>query len=171
VVRGAARQAAMASSLNHGQTAALAQGSIVCRPIREFVLLLRDVMAAILVQLERHAGYPRSGEGQTSYAPRFRALSAGSVHQGPMQHNQQTRTAPNGQSRTELRYRKLILYHIPVAKHVAPLPMRAANVTRSIVLSVSVRRTRRPCPVLGSDSTTIQKADLLCQKAIAAFSL
>ncbi|MEO9191725.1 MAG: hypothetical protein ABI224_17230, partial [Acetobacteraceae bacterium] len=40
-----------------GQAAALAQRSIVLRPIRDLVPLLRDMMAAILIRFERHNGF------------------------------------------------------------------------------------------------------------------
>jgi hypothetical protein len=46
----------------------LAQGSIVVVPIRHLVLLLGDVIATLLVQLDWQSGYPVSEEGQTFYA-------------------------------------------------------------------------------------------------------
>jgi hypothetical protein len=52
VVRGSARQAAIASSLNH--TVTLAQGSIVFRPVRYPILLLGDVVTVIGIGLEWH---------------------------------------------------------------------------------------------------------------------
>ena len=40
----------------HRQAAALTQAGLVGGPVRDLVLLPRDVVAAILVQLERHGG-------------------------------------------------------------------------------------------------------------------
>jgi hypothetical protein len=48
-------------------TLPLAQAGVILAPVRHLVLLLGNVMATVLVQLERHGGYPRSGERQTSY--------------------------------------------------------------------------------------------------------
>ena len=39
------------------QAAAPAQGGVICRPIRDLVSLLRDVVAALLVCFEGHAGF------------------------------------------------------------------------------------------------------------------
>jgi len=59
VVRGSARQAAIASSVNHSQAATLAQGSIIFRPVRYPILLLRNVVTAIGIGLEWHGGHLR----------------------------------------------------------------------------------------------------------------
>jgi hypothetical protein len=45
----------------HGQAAALAQTGVILAPVRDLMLLLGDVMAAVLVQLERHSGCPGLG--------------------------------------------------------------------------------------------------------------
>ena len=59
VVRGAARQAAIASSLNHTRQAApLAQTGVIRRPVRHLALLLRDVVATNSVGFERQRGSP-----------------------------------------------------------------------------------------------------------------
>ena len=43
------------------QAPALAQGSVILRPIRDLVPLLRDMVPAILVRFEGHDGLPMSG--------------------------------------------------------------------------------------------------------------
>ncbi len=50
------------------QAAALAQAGVICAPIHDLVLLLGNMVAAVLVQLERQNGCPRSGQGGASYA-------------------------------------------------------------------------------------------------------
>src|SRR4051794_24187905 len=45
------------------QTAALTQSGIIRGRVRHLVLLLRNVVTAVLVQLERQDGYPGSGRG------------------------------------------------------------------------------------------------------------
>src|SRR5215218_11177646 len=50
------------------QAPALAQGGIILGPVRDLVLLLGNVVAAVLVQLKRQGRIRRSGEGRTSYA-------------------------------------------------------------------------------------------------------
>ena len=66
----------------HGQAAALTQAGVIRGPVRDFVFLLRDVMAPILVQLEGQGGHPRSEAGRSPTSGRSRAPPAGSVHQG-----------------------------------------------------------------------------------------
>jgi hypothetical protein len=68
LVRGTARQAAIAASLKpHRQIAALAQTRFVARPIRQPALLLRDVVAAFGVGLEGRGGNPGSEPGRVFY--------------------------------------------------------------------------------------------------------
>jgi len=69
---------------SHRQAAALAQAGVVGRPVRDLVPLPRNVMTAVLVQLERQGGHPGQDKGTISYpaqllstnhpirAPRFR---------------------------------------------------------------------------------------------------
>src|SRR3954466_1919064 len=52
----------------HRQAAAPAQARVILPPVGDLVALPRDVMAAVLVQLERHGGHPGSGERPPSYA-------------------------------------------------------------------------------------------------------
>ena len=47
----------------HRQAAALAQAGVVLAPVRDLVLLLGDVVAAVLVQLERQGGHPGIRDG------------------------------------------------------------------------------------------------------------
>src|ERR1700712_4540408 len=47
----------------HRQTATLTQAGFVGRPVGDLVLLSRNVVAAILVQLERHKRHPQVKEG------------------------------------------------------------------------------------------------------------
>jgi hypothetical protein len=44
------------------------------------MLLLGDVMATVLVELEWHGGYPGSGEGHTSYATPIPGATSRSMH-------------------------------------------------------------------------------------------
>ena len=50
------------------QAATLAQAGVILTPIHELVLLLGNVVTAVLVQLERQGGLPRSGQGGACYA-------------------------------------------------------------------------------------------------------
>src|SRR3954451_11538239 len=49
----------------HHQAAALTQGSIIRSRVGDLVLRLRNVVTAVLVQLERHGGHPRSRKGRS----------------------------------------------------------------------------------------------------------
>src|SRR5215218_3638489 len=50
------------------QAPALAQAGVVLTPVRYPALLLGDMVAAVLVQLEGHAGHPGAGEGSSCYS-------------------------------------------------------------------------------------------------------
>src|SRR5215211_5671933 len=52
----------------HRQAPALAQAGIVLAPVRYLALLLGNVVTAVLVQLEGHAGHPGAGEGASCYS-------------------------------------------------------------------------------------------------------
>src|SRR5437764_11508722 len=59
----------------------LAQSGIVLRPIRDPVPLLRNMMAAIGIHLERHGWHPGSGRGSPSYLSRVQAPTDRSLQQ------------------------------------------------------------------------------------------
>jgi hypothetical protein len=48
----------------HRQATAPAKSRVIGRPVRDLVCLSRDVVAAVLIQLEGQGGHPRSGQGQ-----------------------------------------------------------------------------------------------------------
>src|SRR5215218_8085205 len=50
------------------QAPALAEAGVVLTPVRYLALLLGDMVAAVLVQLEGHAGHPGAGEGSSCYS-------------------------------------------------------------------------------------------------------
>src|SRR5215218_6262097 len=50
------------------QAPALAEAGVVLTPVRYLVLLLGDMVAAVLVQLEGHAGHPGTGKGPSCYS-------------------------------------------------------------------------------------------------------
>jgi len=80
VVRTSAAQPAMASSVNpHRQAAALTQAGVIGRPVRHPMSLARDVMTAVLVQLERHEGHPGFGSAIPYVTPRL-STTARSMH-------------------------------------------------------------------------------------------
>src|SRR4051812_8539376 len=64
------------------QTPALAQAGVISRPVRDFVLLARDVTPAGLVELERQGGHPRSEEGlsRTPLRPQHQPASRSVQH-------------------------------------------------------------------------------------------
>ena len=89
VVCGSARQPSMASSVsepNH-QAATPAQAGVICAPaaeqrsqrVHDLVSLLGNVVAAVLVRLERQGGRPRSGQGGASDAEPVPGIT-GRVH-------------------------------------------------------------------------------------------
>lgn len=83
VMRGSARQPSIASSVNH--TVKLPRWRKLASYSRQFVtlvLLFGDMVAVILVQLERQDGCPGSGQGEPPTPGRFRAPLDGSVQQG-----------------------------------------------------------------------------------------
>src|SRR5829696_8012818 len=57
------------------QASTLAQAGVVGRPVRDLALLSRDVVAAVLVQLERHDRHPGAGKGALSYATQLLSTS------------------------------------------------------------------------------------------------
>ena len=59
----------------------LAQSGIVLRPIRDPVPLLRNMIAAIGIYLDRHGWHPGSGRGSPSYLSRIQALTDRSLQQ------------------------------------------------------------------------------------------
>jgi len=61
------------------QAAALAQASVVGRPVRHLVLLARDVVTAVLVQLERQDGHPELGRA-IPYVTQRLSTTARSMH-------------------------------------------------------------------------------------------
>src|SRR3954451_1933497 len=65
----------------HRQAAALAQGGIIRSRVGDLVLLLRNVVTAVLVQLERHGGHPRLRKGRSSYVGPARSATGGSMQQ------------------------------------------------------------------------------------------
>src|SRR3954451_23391622 len=68
VVRGSARQAAIASSLNQiVKASALAQARVLRRPICHPALLFRDVVATRGIDLERHGGNLGSNQRPSFY--------------------------------------------------------------------------------------------------------
>src|SRR5215208_8543160 len=52
------------------QTAALTQAGVIGGPVRDLAPLPGNVVAAVLVQLERQGGHPRSDEGRRPTPPR-----------------------------------------------------------------------------------------------------
>src|SRR4051794_22643472 len=52
----------------HRQAPALAQAGVILAPVRYLVLLLGDMVATVLVQLEGHAGHPGAGGGSSCYS-------------------------------------------------------------------------------------------------------
>jgi len=65
----------------HGQAAALAQAGVILTPVRDLVLLFGDMVAAVLVQLKRQDGCPRSDQ-RASYAGPVPGATGGSMQQG-----------------------------------------------------------------------------------------
>ncbi len=63
----------------HRQTAALTQAGVISRPVRHLVPLARNVVTAVLVQLERHDGHPAFGRA-TPYVTQRLSTTARSVH-------------------------------------------------------------------------------------------
>jgi len=59
LVRGSAAHSEIASSVNH--TVTLPQAGVVGWPVRYLAPLPRNMMAAVLVQLEWHSGHPEFG--------------------------------------------------------------------------------------------------------------
>src|SRR4051794_22643376 len=59
------------------QAAAPAQALVVIAPVRDLALLLRDVVASVLVQLEGQGGHPRSDGGPPYYLDRAPGATRG----------------------------------------------------------------------------------------------
>src|SRR5215204_1079062 len=59
------------------QAAAPAQALVVIAPVRDLALLLRDVVASVLVQLEGHGGHPGSDGGPPCYLDRAPGATRG----------------------------------------------------------------------------------------------
>src|SRR5215212_866219 len=57
------------------QAAPLTQAGVVGRPVRDLAPLSRDVVAAVLVQLERHDRHPGAGKRALSYATQLLSTS------------------------------------------------------------------------------------------------
>jgi hypothetical protein len=82
VVRGSASQDATASSVNHHcQTALLAQNRVIRGRVFDLALLLWNVVAAILVQLERQGAFRGSEKGTPSYVGPARRATGLSLQQ------------------------------------------------------------------------------------------
>src|SRR4051812_1941322 len=62
------------------QAPALAQAGVVGRPIGDLMPLSRDMVTAVLVQLEKQGDHPGQIGGAPATPVRFRALPVGSVH-------------------------------------------------------------------------------------------
>ena len=82
-MRGSATHAAIASAVNHTvklpRWRRLAQAGIVSEPVRHPALLARNVMAAVLVQLEGQDGHPEFGR-VIPYVTRPFTTTARSMH-------------------------------------------------------------------------------------------
>src|SRR5215210_27264 len=59
------------------QAAAPAQALVVIAPVRDLALLLRDVVASVLVQLEGQGGHPGSDGGPPCYLDRAPGATRG----------------------------------------------------------------------------------------------
>src|SRR4051794_13529099 len=59
------------------QAAAPAQALVVIAPVRDLALLLRDVVASVLVQLEGQGGHPGSDGGPPCYLDRAPGATPG----------------------------------------------------------------------------------------------
>ena len=64
----------------HRQTAALTRAGFVGRPVGDLVLLTWNMVAAILVQLERHGRHPEVKNGLLSSAGPVSGATGGSMH-------------------------------------------------------------------------------------------